>query len=77
MDAGSSFHPTLPCYLHATLSIQAYEQQAMVPAQSNNDVAEGTTNELLHAAPEAFGIKDFLRRITVCLLDERVRIAMM
>ncbi|KAG9225506.1 hypothetical protein CCMSSC00406_0003009 [Pleurotus cornucopiae] len=56
---------------------QAYEQQAMLPAQSNSDVAVGTTNELLHAAPEAFGIKDFLRRITVCLLDERVRIAMM
>jgi hypothetical protein len=49
----------------------------MVPAQSNHDVAGYTTEELLHAVPEMFGIKNFARRISICLLEERVRIAML
>ena len=49
----------------------------MVPAQTNRDVAGHTTDELLFGCPEKFGIKKFLRGVTVCLLDERVRIAMM
>ncbi|RDB21931.1 Mycophenolic acid synthesis protein B [Hypsizygus marmoreus] len=55
----------------------AYEKEHMVPAQSNKDVAGYTTEELLHVLPEAFGIKQFARDITVCLLEDRVRIAMM
>lgn len=49
----------------------------MVPAQSNKDVAKYTTDELLHVLPEKFGIKALAERISVCLLDEPVRIAMM
>jgi len=49
----------------------------MVPAQTNYDVAGYTTDELLFGCPERFGIKNFLRGVTVCLLDERVRISMM
>ena len=49
----------------------------MVPAQTNHDVAAYTTEELLHAVPERFGIKNFARRLTICALNENVRIAMM
>jgi len=49
----------------------------MLPAQSNHDVARYTTEELLHAIPERFGIKNFARRISICLLEERVRISML
>lgn len=49
----------------------------MVPAQSNKDVAKYTTDELLHMFPERFGIKRFFERISVCLLEDTVRLAMM
>jgi hypothetical protein len=49
----------------------------MVPAQTNKDIAGYTTDELLHVVPETFGIKNFSRNITVCLLDDPVRVAMM
>ncbi|KAJ7578033.1 hypothetical protein C8J56DRAFT_1060717 [Mycena floridula] len=54
-----------------------YEEEYMVPAQSNHDVAGHTTEELLHVLPEAFGIKNFARRLSVCALEEHVRKAMM
>lgn len=54
-----------------------YAEDYMVPATSNRDVAKFTTEELLHAVPERFGLKSFCRRLVVCLLDEPVRIAMM
>ncbi|KDQ57898.1 hypothetical protein JAAARDRAFT_57715 [Jaapia argillacea MUCL 33604] len=56
---------------------EAYEQSCMVPAITNRDVAQQTINELLYLAPNKFGIKAFLQRITICLLEEHVRIAMM
>ena len=49
----------------------------MKPAPSNAKVAKFTANELLFPFPKAFGIKEFGRRMTVCLMGERVRIAMM
>ncbi|KAK0213290.1 hypothetical protein DFS33DRAFT_1394317 [Desarmillaria ectypa] len=55
---------------------QKYEEN-MVPAQTNHDVASLTTEELLHVIPESFGIKNFARRVSICLLDDRTRIAMM
>lgn len=55
---------------------QAYERTHMVPAQSNKDVAGYTTDEILHFAPEAFGIKNFFRNLAVCLLEDTVRVAM-
>lgn len=49
----------------------------MVPAQTNFDVAKYTTEELLHAVPECFGIKKLARRLIVCALEDNVRVAMM
>ncbi|KAH7876367.1 uncharacterized protein C8R40DRAFT_1099507 [Lentinula edodes] len=54
-----------------------YESRTMIPAQTNHDVATYTTEELLHAVPEFFGLKNFCRRLTICALEESVRIAMM
>ncbi|TFK38424.1 hypothetical protein BDQ12DRAFT_111542 [Crucibulum laeve] len=54
-----------------------YERTHMVPAQSNKEVAKHTTDELLATVPESLGLKHFAEGITVCLLDETVRIAMM
>ncbi|KAJ3868962.1 hypothetical protein EV359DRAFT_31171 [Lentinula novae-zelandiae] len=54
-----------------------YESRTMIPAQTNHDVATYTTEELLHAVPEFFGLKNFCRRLTICALEENVRIAMM
>ncbi|KAF9467635.1 hypothetical protein BDZ94DRAFT_1318601 [Collybia nuda] len=54
-----------------------YEKECMVPAQTNKDVAGYTTDELLHVIPETFGLKNFFRNISICLLEEPVRIAML
>ncbi|KAJ3808301.1 hypothetical protein F5876DRAFT_67379 [Lentinula aff. lateritia] len=54
-----------------------YESRTMIPAQTNRDVATYTTQELLHAVPEIFGLKNFCRRLTICAVEENVRIAMM
>lgn len=56
---------------------EAYEKETMIPAQSNHDVAVATTEELLDMVPNAFGLKNFGRRVTFSLLEERVRMAMM
>lgn len=56
---------------------QAYEKETMVPAQSNHDVAVATTEEILDMVPNIFGLKNFGRRVTYSLLEERVRVAMM
>ncbi|KAK7458697.1 hypothetical protein VKT23_009696 [Stygiomarasmius scandens] len=54
-----------------------YELRTMVPAESNHFVANYTLEELLHILPEQFGIKNFARRISITLLDDIVREAMM
>ncbi|KAJ7912574.1 hypothetical protein B0H13DRAFT_2007216 [Mycena leptocephala] len=54
-----------------------YEEEHMVPAQSNHLVAKHTTDELLFMVPEKFGLRSFFEGITRSLLDERTRIAMM
>ncbi|KAJ6618009.1 hypothetical protein B0H10DRAFT_1796272 [Mycena sp. CBHHK59/15] len=56
---------------------RAYEEEYMVPAQSNHDVAKHTTDELLSIVPEAFGLKSFFEGVSVSLLEDRVRTAMM
>ncbi|EPQ53280.1 hypothetical protein GLOTRDRAFT_46084 [Gloeophyllum trabeum ATCC 11539] len=53
-----------------------YEEGYMIPAQTNHHVAQLTVDEFLWFAPEKFGIKDFLQRIVICMLEDRVRIAM-
>src|SRR5882762_10159325 len=56
---------------------QAYEEQCMYPTESNSKVARLTMEEIVYRAPEAFGLRALARRIAICFLDERVRIAMM
>ncbi|KAL1742150.1 hypothetical protein HDZ31DRAFT_66260 [Schizophyllum fasciatum] len=55
----------------------AYEAEHMVPSPTNAVVAHHTTEELVLRVPKVFGLKDFARRLTVCALDEHVRIAML
>ncbi|KAJ4479168.1 hypothetical protein J3R30DRAFT_3657221 [Lentinula aciculospora] len=43
--------------------VMEYESRVMVPAQTNHDVAVYTTEELLHAIPESFGLKIFCPRL--------------
>jgi len=67
--------PTTPEEFQAWL--RAYEEEHMVPAQSNHDVAKHTTDELLFMVPETLGLRSFFEGITRSLLEDRVRIAMM
>ncbi|KAJ7629474.1 hypothetical protein DFH06DRAFT_1225821 [Mycena polygramma] len=54
-----------------------YEEEHMIPAQSNHDVAKYTMDELLFMVPEALGLRSFAEGLTRCLLEDRTRIAMM
>ena len=49
----------------------------MVPDPINAKVASYTLDELLFAVPESFGLKTFAQRISICLLDDVVRVSMM
>ncbi|KAF9074413.1 hypothetical protein BDP27DRAFT_1317043 [Rhodocollybia butyracea] len=57
--------------------IVEYESTAVYPIQTNHSVAHYTTEELLHAVPEFLGLKNLARRLTICALDDNIRIAMM
>ncbi|PPQ67784.1 hypothetical protein CVT25_009088 [Psilocybe cyanescens] len=56
---------------------EEYEERHMVPAQSNHELAEYTLDELLSAVPRVLGLKTFGKRVAICLMDDRVRVAMM
>ena len=49
----------------------------MVPDPVNAEVASYTLDELLFAVPEAFGLKTFAQRISICLLEDAVRVSML
>jgi hypothetical protein len=49
----------------------------MVPDPINAEVASYTLDELLFAVPGAFGLKTFARWISICLLDDVVRVSML
>lgn len=49
----------------------------MVPDPINAEVASYTLDELLFAVPKAFGLKTFARRISICLLEDAVRVSML
>ena len=49
----------------------------MVPDPINMEVASYTLNELLFAVPDALGLKTFAQRISICLLDDIVRVSML
>ncbi|KAJ6602380.1 hypothetical protein DFH09DRAFT_1124747 [Mycena vulgaris] len=57
--------------------LRTYEEEHMVPAQTNYDVANHTTDELLFMVPHKFGLRSFFEGITRSLLEDKVRIAMM
>ncbi|KAJ3771952.1 hypothetical protein FB446DRAFT_738320 [Lentinula raphanica] len=57
--------------------VKEYEARAMVPAQTNHEVATYTTEEILHVVPEFLGLRSLFRKLSVCALEENVRIAMM
>lgn len=71
--------PFIPC-AHSKPDLmhtpQAYEQEIMVPADSNALVARYTVAELLHRVPTFLGLKAAAENIAVSALEERVRIAM-
>lgn len=54
-----------------------YEKGYMVPNPINAEVASYTLDELLFAVPEAFGLKSFALRVSICLLDDIVRLSML
>jgi hypothetical protein len=49
----------------------------MVPNETNKEVAYHTTQELICAVPEAFGLKAFAERVVITLLDDKLRVAFM
>lgn len=54
---------------------EEYEKENMVPAETNHITAEETTNILLWPVPTR--VKGYARYILYCLMDERLRRAMM
>ncbi|KAL1716371.1 hypothetical protein EV715DRAFT_205416 [Schizophyllum commune] len=55
----------------------AYEETHLVPSPTNFEVAKYSVEEILYRVPNAFGLKHFARRLSVCLMGDRLREAMM
>ncbi|KZS96448.1 hypothetical protein SISNIDRAFT_451185 [Sistotremastrum niveocremeum HHB9708] len=53
-----------------------YEEMNMVPSEDSHVLGNTTLDLLLHGFPETLGIRSFLKRVYICLLDERLRIAL-
>lgn len=43
----------------------------------NKAIAGYTTEELLYTVPKIFGLRRWVEDLTICMLDEPIRIAMM
>jgi hypothetical protein len=56
---------------------EAYERDYMVPNEINAVVAEQTINLVLQNVPDVLGLKYFGRQIVLCMLEERLRDAML
>ncbi|EAU81978.2 hypothetical protein CC1G_09164 [Coprinopsis cinerea okayama7 len=56
---------------------RAYEETYMLPSLTNHKVASATLEELIYAVPAFLGLNALVKRIIICLLEDRVRIAMM
>ncbi|KXN91328.1 hypothetical protein AN958_01303 [Leucoagaricus sp. SymC.cos] len=75
--------PEQPLYKHLIIwsilksTAFAYEEEYIVSDPINKEMADYTTEELLYAVPTAFGIRDWFEGLTVCMLDDTVRKAMM
>jgi len=61
----------------AQLEKQAYQENCMVPADTNREVAGYTVDELLGFVPKTFGLKAFGERSVICLLEDIVRESML
>ena len=48
-----------------------------VPDEANSIIAEHTMEEILCFVPSFLGIKAFASRVAICLLEDRVRVAML
>lgn len=57
--------------------VKEYEANHQTPAESNQVVANYTIEGLLICAPEIFGIRNFLRRLVICVLEVPVADAML
>ena len=57
--------------------VQEYEKIHMIPAKVNHQAACSMMGELLSAIPEALGLKNFAKNLSICLLEDRLREAMM
>ncbi|KAF8151753.1 hypothetical protein B0H34DRAFT_139014 [Crassisporium funariophilum] len=56
---------------------QDYERTHMMQDEVNKEVAGYTLDELLVAVPDALGLKTFGQRVSVCLMEEPLRVAML
>ena len=76
MESGvSSVKPSYRFVSHSPR--QDYEVKNMIPAETNKEVAEYTLAELLSAVPIDFGLRSFVVRVALRLLEDRVRVGMM
>ena len=66
---------TSSCVSHS--SRQDHEVKNMIAAETNKEVAEYTMAKLLSAVPIRFGLRSFAVRVSLCLLEDRVRVGMM
>ncbi|KAA1470834.1 hypothetical protein DENSPDRAFT_836729 [Dentipellis sp. KUC8613] len=56
---------------------KAYEERNMVPAQTNHELATHTLDEVTYQISTVPWIKSLVERIFICVLEERVRVAML
>ena len=54
-----------------------YEETAMVPATSNYQVSQYTLDYVVSLVTERFGLRKFMRQVSLCLMERRVRTAFM
>ncbi|THH04832.1 hypothetical protein EW145_g5236 [Phellinidium pouzarii] len=54
-----------------------YEELNMVPAASNYEVGINTLNDIVRTTTEMFGLRDFVHKMIISLLQDRVRNAFM
>ncbi|TFY53181.1 hypothetical protein EVG20_g10233 [Dentipellis fragilis] len=56
---------------------KAYEERNMVPAKTNYELATHTLDEVTYQISTVPWLKSLVERIFICVLDERVRVAML
>ena len=78
MEQSELLNEICPGFLAICNSLfQEYERKCMVPDPLNAEVASYTLDELLFAVPEFLGLKTFAQRISICLIEDVVRVSML